>query len=117
MYPHDVRDLFYYRSMAPWQTQWAGIRDGQSLLVQDDAGETVGYALYKRGFDHSGTLTSIFLMQCEVNPEREDSEAIIRYTLSNVFGPFEVAFAEKIQDKSKREAIQKALDIRGYHYQ
>jgi ribosomal protein S18 acetylase RimI-like enzyme len=89
--PQDVRGLSYYHSMAPWQTQWAGIRDGEAVLVQDEQGETVGYALSKRTFDESGKLTSIVLFQCAAHPEREDGEAIVRYALSQVFAPFDLA--------------------------
>jgi GNAT superfamily N-acetyltransferase len=89
--PQDVRSLSYYHSMAPWQTQWAGIRDGEAVLVQEQNGETVGYALYKRTFDESGKLASIVLFQCCASPEREDREAIVRFALSRVFGPFDQA--------------------------
>jgi GNAT superfamily N-acetyltransferase len=89
--PQDVRSLFYYHGMAPWQTQWAGIRDGEAVLVQEQSGETVGYALYKRTFDESGKLASIVLFQCEASPEREDGEAIVRFALSRVFAPFDQA--------------------------
>ncbi|MCK9918290.1 hypothetical protein MXD81_55125, partial [Microbacteriaceae bacterium K1510] len=87
--PQDVRSLSYYNSMAPWQTQWAGIRDGESVLVQDETGTAVGYALYKRGFDDAGKLISITLSQCAAAPDREDAEQIVKAALSQVFGPFD----------------------------
>jgi GNAT superfamily N-acetyltransferase len=89
--PQDVRSLPFYHSMAPWQTQWAGIRDGEALLVQDEKGKMAGYALFKRTFDDAGKLTSIVLLQCAADPSREDREAIVRYALSEVFAPFELA--------------------------
>ncbi len=88
--PQDVRSLSFYQSMVPWQTQWAGIRDGESVIVQDERGEIVGYALSKRTFDDAGKLTSIVLLQCAADPEREDGEAIIRFALAQVFAPFEL---------------------------
>ncbi len=35
--PHDVRLLPFYRSMSPWQTQWASVPDGESLTVLNPA--------------------------------------------------------------------------------
>lgn len=87
--PQDVRHLAYYNSMAPWQTQWAGIRDGESVQVQDEAGAVVGYALYKRGFDDAGKQISISLFQCAAAPDRNDADQIIKTALSHVFGPFD----------------------------
>jgi len=87
--PHDVRALSFYHSMAPWQTQWAGIRDGEALVAQDTDGQTAGYALFKRTFDEAGKLASIVLMQCAADPSREDGEAVVRCLLSHVFAPFE----------------------------
>jgi hypothetical protein len=89
--PQDVRFLPFYQRMAPWQTQWAGIRDGESLLIQDQSGETVGYALYKRTFDEAGKLASIVLLQCAAAPGRQDGDEIVRFALGNLFAPFDVA--------------------------
>jgi GNAT superfamily N-acetyltransferase len=85
--PHDVRSLSFYHHMAPWQTQWNGIRDGESILTSDASGEVVGYALYRRLFDDSGALTAIYLLQCAAAPDREDADEIIRFTLAQVFAP------------------------------
>ncbi len=89
--PHDVRSLSFYRSMSPWQTQWPSVRDGESLTILDAAGEAVGYAIYKRAFDEAGKLLSITLMQCEAAPGREDGDDIVRFALSHLFAPFDLA--------------------------
>jgi GNAT superfamily N-acetyltransferase len=89
--PHDVRSLSFYVHMAPWQVQWAGVRDGESVLVSDERGEVVGYALYKRLFDDNGTLAAIHLHQCVAAPHRTDAADIMRAALSRVFAPFEAA--------------------------
>lgn len=85
--PADVQLLPFYQAMAPWQTQWSGIHDGESVVVTDSRGEVVGYALYKRIFDEAGGVAAITLFQCAAAPEREDAEEIIRYTLTRVFAP------------------------------
>nr|WP_241254626.1 GNAT family N-acetyltransferase [Brevibacillus sp. SYP-B805] len=87
--PHDVRPLSFCVHMAPWQTQWAGVRDGEAVLVSDERGEVVGYALYKRVFDDNGRLAAIHLHQCVAAPHRTDAAAIMRAALSHVFAPFE----------------------------
>lgn len=89
--PQDVRFLSFYQSMAPWQTQWAGIRDGESLLILDQLAEAVGYALYKRTFDEAGKLASIVLLQCEAAPGRDDGDEIVKFALGTLFAPFDVA--------------------------
>lgn len=87
--PQDVRGLSFYRSMSPWQSQWASVHNGESLLVSDHAGHPVGYAIYKRTIDESGQLSGITLMQCEAAPEREDADDIVRAALSKLFAPHE----------------------------
>lgn len=89
--PHDVCSLPFYQSMSPWQTQWASVRDGESLTILNVAGDTVGYAIYKRAFDEEGHLHSITLMQCEAAPGIEDGDDIVRFALSHLFAPFDVA--------------------------
>lgn len=87
----DVGMLSFYNSSVPWQNHWEHITDGESLLVQDRDGETIGYALYKRIIDSTGKMASIILYQCEVAPEREDRDHIIKFALSNVFAPLKQA--------------------------
>lgn len=89
--PQDVRWLPFYRSMSPWQTQWASVPDGESLMVLNPAGEAIGYAIYKRSFDEVGNLLSITLLQCEVAPGLEDGDDILRFALSYLFAPFHLA--------------------------
>ena len=85
--PADVQGLPFYQAMAPWQTQWAGLRDGESVVVKDQTGEAIGYALYRRAFDPAGAVTGITLFQCAAAPEREDADEIIRFALNQVFAP------------------------------
>lgn len=86
--PADVQRLPFYQSNVPWQTQWQMMRDGEAVLVQDERGETVGYALYKRAFDEAGKVTTITLCQCvSVENERTAAEAILRCALQHVFTP------------------------------
>jgi GNAT superfamily N-acetyltransferase len=87
----DAGILPFYKSSVPWQNHWEHIADGESLLVQDRNGETIGYALYKRNLNQAGKLVSIALFQCEAAPERVDINDIIKFTLSNVFAPLDQA--------------------------
>lgn len=89
--PADVRDLSFYRNMAPWQTQWASVRDGESLVIIDSFGEEAGYTLFKRFFDESARQVAIALYQCEVKPEREDADAIASFMLAQAYAPFDFA--------------------------
>ncbi|MGE5701016.1 MAG: GNAT family N-acetyltransferase [Clostridia bacterium] len=89
--PQDVSKLSFYNGMAPWQTQWQGVRDGESLIAYDADGTPIGYAIYKRAFDETGKLVAITLSQCEIQPEREDREQIVRFLLSHLFRPWDAA--------------------------
>ncbi|MCA1029437.1 GNAT family N-acetyltransferase [Bacillus timonensis] len=83
--PIDVRNLPFYQKMSSWQTQWNNARDGETILVKNQQGEIVGFALYKRlfneDFHHIGTM----LLQCEVSINLVDREDVMRLLLSKVF--------------------------------
>jgi ribosomal protein S18 acetylase RimI-like enzyme len=86
--PQDVRALSFYKGMSPWQTQWASVRDGESMILMDGDTE-VGYVLYKRVFDKLGKPASIVLYQIEAEPNHLDEEDILRFGLSKVFAPLD----------------------------
>lgn len=87
--PIAVSQLPFYQEKAAWQCQWQNLQQsaGESLLIQDEAGETVGYALFKRLFNEAGEHQRTLLFQLEVDHGREDAEAIVRYALREVFAP------------------------------
>ncbi|WP_176560275.1 GNAT family N-acetyltransferase [Brevibacillus dissolubilis] len=87
---HDVRNLGFYRHLSPYQTQASVLRDGESVIVLDAAGEAVGYALFRRTFDDAGKLIQINLMQCEVAAEQQDARTIAQLLLRHAYGPLEV---------------------------
>lgn len=86
--PVEVIGLSFYRHLSAWQTQWASMKDGECIIVSDEADEVVGYALYKRIFGEDGNLATIALYQCESIPGRADVEDIIKAVLSEVYAPF-----------------------------
>lgn len=85
--PVEVKGLSFYRHLSAWQTQWASMKDGESILISDDGDEVIGYALFKRVFGEDGNLTTIALYQCESIPGREDTEDILNAVLSEVYAP------------------------------
>ncbi|WP_054957073.1 GNAT family N-acetyltransferase [Paenibacillus dakarensis] len=88
--PRDAGMLSFYKNDAPSQNHWENLVNANSVLVRSHDGETVGYALYKRGLKPSGDLAAITLFQCEAAPGRQDQDAILKCALSNVFAPYEV---------------------------
>lgn len=88
--PIDISHLPFYRSLAAWQTQWASVRDGQSLTVFDATGKSVGYAIYKRTFDQTGNVVALPLYQCEAAPGHPDTERILRLLLAAVYTPWDL---------------------------
>lgn len=87
--PVAVANLPFYQGMAAWQTQWQSIQNGQAVLLKNQQGETVGYALYKHTFDENGKITSMALYQCVVNGD-EDKATRVKALLEQVYAPCEV---------------------------
>lgn len=86
----EVSVLPFYRTDAPWQNQWQSMRDGEALLVEDERGQAVGYAMYKRAVNEEGKIAAIVLRQCEAQPGHGDEEAILRAALRELYGPSEL---------------------------
>lgn len=89
--PQDVRALACYRAEVAWQTQWASVRDGESLLLKDEAGKKIAYALFKRTFDTEGKQTGIILYQAVVQPA-ENSHDLMECLLAEVFSPLDQSY-------------------------
>jgi ribosomal protein S18 acetylase RimI-like enzyme len=87
-----VSELEFYPRMVPWQAQWQSMANtnGEALTVVDEAGVTVGYALYRRKRDERGTLASIALFQCVADPQRDDQDAIVTAALDYLYSPFDL---------------------------
>jgi len=107
--PHEVAPLPFYQAMAPWQAQWQGIRDGESIILYDND-RPIGYALFKRTFQDSGPVSSIALYQCEAAAERLDQEDILHTLLGLVYAPREVECMRytvnlSISNRTRMEAL------------
>lgn len=89
--PHEVGRLPFYRSAAPWQTQWQSAKEGEALIALDPAGEAVGYALYERVYEESGAIKNISLLQCEARPELAEADEVLRIMLAELFAPHDVS--------------------------
>jgi GNAT superfamily N-acetyltransferase len=85
-HPVEVITVPFNRPMTAWQTQWASLKGGESILVTD-AEEVVGYALFKRVYAENGCLSSFVLYQCEALPGREDETEILKAALREVLAP------------------------------
>lgn len=87
--PQKIKFVSFYKSMNPWQTQWQSARDSEAIIIKDPTDDSiVSYAYYRQNFNPEGTPIGTVLFQCEANPEREDAEKILRFTLSQVFGTY-----------------------------
>ena len=90
--PQLIGKLSFYPKLVPWQAQWQSVSlsNGEALVVSDTDGMEVGYALYNRKLDEQGSLASIVLHQCVVNPECAEGEGIVRSALQYLYAPLEV---------------------------
>ena len=86
----EVAGLPFYRSDVPWQNQWQSLRDAQALIVEDQEGQAVGYAMYKIVLSEEGKLNAIVLRQCAAQPAHADAKDILRTALAYLYAPYEV---------------------------
>lgn len=91
MAPEALRELPFYLRNSRWIDQWFHMREDQTLVVCDAAGDRVGYALFDRERDEQGNLKAIHLKHCEVKPGCPDPEGIVSYLLQRVFAPYDEA--------------------------
>ncbi|MDF2649881.1 MAG: hypothetical protein K0Q73_5686 [Paenibacillus sp.] len=88
--PKAVSEIPFYQEMRPWGGQWHSLKEGESLIIQDEQEQIAAYALFIRKYGEDGKLFAIHLFQCEVAPNRTDRELIFRVCLNGVFGPWDV---------------------------
>ncbi|MGG1658907.1 GNAT family N-acetyltransferase [Brevibacillus sp. NRS-1366] len=86
----EVAALPFYRADVPWQNQWQSLRDAQTLLVEDQSGQVVGYAMYKSVLNEEGTLSAIVLRQCVAQSGHPDAKNILATALAKVYAPYEL---------------------------
>lgn len=84
----QVGELPFYKGGNPWQTHWQNARDGEAVIVRDEAGEAVGYAYYRKIYSPEGIHTGTTLFQCEAIPGYLQGEGIIQLLLWDIFGDF-----------------------------
>ena len=76
----------FYRSGEVWQTDASSIKDGECVIVYEGE-EQVGFGLFKRVFDASGSLATITLFRCEAAPEHPDAEAVMKSAVLEMIQP------------------------------
>jgi len=86
--PAEAGALPFYQDAAPWQYQWMHMINAESVLVLDERGETVGYALARRLFGEKGELQTIMILQAHAQPGHPDPRDVIRAALHGACGPF-----------------------------
>jgi GNAT superfamily N-acetyltransferase len=104
--PYLVGQLDFYQESAPWQGHWQSLirHHGNALVVSDEAGAAVGYALYNRKRDEQGRIIEIALHQCVAMPGA-DKEAIIGCALQRVFAPLDVSCKRSTYNFSKSNDV------------
>ncbi|MBA4496265.1 GNAT family N-acetyltransferase [Paenactinomyces guangxiensis] len=81
----EIMRLPFWRKWTPWQTQLANVPEAESVIVENEQGEAVGYALFKENTDETGMRTGTVLLQCETSSGAEDQKKVIQCLLSRVF--------------------------------
>jgi GNAT superfamily N-acetyltransferase len=86
---HDILSLdIYDTTIKPWQTEWFNIKDAELLTITEPSSNTnIGYFLYRRVLDKSGTQLATVLYQGYAVNDRADQKQIILSGLKQVFHP------------------------------
>jgi GNAT superfamily N-acetyltransferase len=83
--PQQVSRLPFYNTHVPWRTQWKFIRNGESVIVQNEHQKDVGYALYQHKFDEDGKINTVTLYQCVADENEQHQRDIIHLMLAYIF--------------------------------
>ncbi|MBG9772886.1 GNAT family N-acetyltransferase [Brevibacillus laterosporus] len=85
----EALSIPFYQIWSPYQAQAMGIQDGESVIAYNEEGQCVGYALYRRIFNHTGKMEGVTLHQCELNPQidRKERDVIMKELLTYVLSP------------------------------
>jgi GNAT superfamily N-acetyltransferase len=86
----SIKELSFYEPITAWQTQFSSLKDF-SCVIALDRGNTVGYAVYKRGYKETGELAGIVLYQCTVKPEYQLEEEATAGLINFAFSPMDAA--------------------------
>jgi hypothetical protein len=102
-----VGQLSFYRHEVPWQAHWQSVnlKHGEALVIADSSNVEVGYALYKKRCDETGTPNSIALYQCRAHPDRVDSRSIVEFALDQAFAPAELECRRSTYNMSKKNEL------------
>ncbi|MGG3470626.1 GNAT family N-acetyltransferase [Neobacillus pocheonensis] len=64
--PEQLPLLPCYKEDLPWQCQWQSVKSGVAQVYYDEAGNPLGYSLFKRVWNQAGKLEKVFLYQLEL---------------------------------------------------
>eukprot|EP01133_Synstelium_polycarpum_P013244 gene13244-15564_t len=86
-----VSQLPFYEGSSNWQSQWQSNRDGEGIIMKDNSGQPIAYALVKFIRDAStAKIVTMYIRQCIVAPSHlEDADKIIRVMFTHIFSPLD----------------------------
>ncbi|WP_391560538.1 GNAT family N-acetyltransferase [Robertmurraya sp.] len=83
--PEEIGNLSFYQGKNPWQTHWQSVMDGEALIAEDNFGNAIGYAYFRKIFSEKGIHTGTTLYQCEADRSRRDQKEVIQFLLAEAF--------------------------------
>ncbi|WP_186438462.1 GNAT family N-acetyltransferase [Cohnella terricola] len=93
--PEDIGEAEFGGGRSTWQAQAANMGKGECVQVLAD-GRLVGYAFYKTLKGEDGSLSALYLYQCEADPLRPDRDEILSAALAQAFRPLESAIKRTV---------------------
>jgi len=82
--PEQLANYPFYQENVPWQCQWQSAKSGEAQIYSDEAGQPIGYTLFKKVWNQEGILEKVFLFQCKLLIEV--SEEIMQAVFSSITG-------------------------------
>jgi hypothetical protein len=82
----DVKSIKFYNHQVAWESMCENIFNGHSLMMTDQQGIPLGYALYKTYLDHNMKITVIvFQLETDGSLSKDEQESIFKTLLSTIF--------------------------------
>ncbi|MBY6038305.1 GNAT family N-acetyltransferase [Fictibacillus nanhaiensis] len=104
----QIKSVSFYEPLTAWQTQFSSLKDFICVLATKN-GESVGYAVYKKGYRDDGELAGIVLYQCVTNPHVRDEKDTTSELIHYSFSPVEAAVRRITMNVPKKDNALNSL--------
>ncbi|KZE67569.1 hypothetical protein AWM68_19085 [Fictibacillus phosphorivorans] len=98
----EIQELPFYRPVSAWQTQFPSLKDFTCLLAVKD-NNSLGYAVYKKGFNENGELAGIVLYQFETDSQYQKEQEVVASLIQKSFAPLDASVKRMTMNIPKKD--------------